>query len=71
MDPHDHIKVPAHFKNQPIAITACARQVEKREHDEKMELCDFNTWQMTEPGTPHIKHVGNNYADPRPAWGHY
>ena len=38
---------------------------------EEMELCYFNTWQVTESGTPYIKHVGNSYADPRPAWGHY
>ena len=36
---------------------------------EEMELCDFNTWQMTESGTPYIKNVGNSYADPRPTWG--
>ena len=36
---------------------------------EEMELCDFNTWQMTESGTPCIKNVGNSYADPRPTWG--
>ncbi|CAL1144189.1 unnamed protein product [Cladocopium goreaui] len=36
-----------------------------------MELCDFNTWQMTESGTPYIKNVGNSYLDPRPTWGHY
>ena len=38
---------------------------------EEMELCDFNTWQMTESGTPYIKNVGNSYVDPRPTWGHY
>ena len=38
---------------------------------EEMELCDFNTWQMTESGTPYIKNVGNSYLDPRPTWGHY
>ena len=27
---------------------------------EEMELCDFNTWQMTESGTPYIKNVGNS-----------
>ena len=38
---------------------------------EEMELCDFNTWQMTQSGTPYIKNVGNSYVDPRPTWGHY
>ena len=31
---------------------------------EEMELCDFNTWQMTESGTPYIKNVENSYVDP-------
>ncbi|CAL1136666.1 unnamed protein product, partial [Cladocopium goreaui] len=42
---------------------------EKMCWQKEMELCDFNTWQMTESGTPYIKNVGNSYADPRPTWG--
>jgi hypothetical protein len=71
-------------KNKSFAIRACVRQVEEGEDDDtsvssfharaivqvfaEIELCDFNVWEMTESGTPCIKHVGNSYADLRPTW---